>query len=853
MNNEISKPMKIKAFLGVESKLYPELTELNDYDILSNKNPKSKPVAVPDDPNRIIQSSIYSTIYTEFLNSQQFQDVSRPVGIDLTFNNMLATFNLKKVEAPNNFFSLINSIKLYFYLYKPLEVEQTMNELYSEFCDYINQLPYLSIDLVYSYFCDQEFTDTNMTFILMLAANVFGIDLFVFDKTIKKENNNVELLVLYKVTPIISKFKTDYIVLVVDDNKFNLILPNNHDPKLDINEIIMNNTMPGASNLTNSQQINNILPVQNQVLRSNLYQPALTNYFNSLIGTNRKQYGNTLEMFLFEHNLKKINVPGNGLCFINTIRLYFHLMINRTYSVEEIHTLYYHYFDDPLNLASLTQFDTDTTVYNETTVPMYLASYFLNGNFDNEFTDISISVAFQIFNISIVIIHRNVNTQINNGGIYWYEHIPTVNNHRDHYIFVLHDGNHYNLLLPKYYQVNAEIDFNNSIYEKQDIVTKIKYESNVKEIVEVINKTKKKGRKRGRKKALTTQEQRKRKRLYNQNKTVNKSTAFIKKNTNGKQYRKAFNETGLAINESHPRYKYFHVGKMNAQCAKCGAYNFEGERVDKGHFSICCKNGKVKLGPAMPVEKELQDLYLGTGTATVEQSQHFLENIRTYNNLFSMVSFAANLVQPPGGNNPATTFLKIHGQIRHRASTLEPNLGASPQFGQLYILDTNSAVNERENNPIAVNCRKDIIEKLTKIMDQNPLVTAYKTMKQRIDEEKLLFDARYKNKSKAPDFISELRMYINRKLQPGQNKHVYNDPTVDGEVNINKNDGQIACVFMGKNDVPVRRKLIVYPKHSPNNEIKILDFTHEDVDPMCYPLIFSGLSRGNFKKSSFLI
>jgi hypothetical protein len=74
---------------------------------------------------------------------------------------------------------------------------------------------------------------------------------------------------------------------------------------------------------------------------------------------------------------------------------------------------------------------------------------------------------------------------------------------------------------------------------------------------------------------------------------------------------------------------------------------------------------------------------------------------------------------------------------------------------------------------------------------------------------------------------------------------VYNDPTVDGEVNIGKKDGQIACVFMGPDDVPIRRKLIVYPKHSPNNEIKILDFTHEDVDPMCYPLIFSGLARGN--------
>lgn len=45
------------------------------------------------------------------------------------------------------------------------------------------------------------------------------------------------------------------------------------------------------------------------------------------------------------------------------------------------------------------------------------------------------------------------------------------------------------------------------------------------------------------------------------------------------------------------------------------------------------------------------------------------------------------------GNN--IRFLKLHGQIYHRASSLHPADGDHPQFAQLYMVDSDIALSER--------------------------------------------------------------------------------------------------------------------------------------------------------------
>ena len=138
---------------------------------------------------------------------------------------------------------------------------------------------------------------------------------------------------------------------------------------------------------------------------------------------------------------------------------------------------------------------------------------------------------------------------------------------------------------------------------------------------------------------------------------------------------------------------------MNVLCSKCGSLNFEGEKKQLGHFSICCHNGKINL-PAISWPEELNKLYMnGDGDIEIENlSKDFFPYIRNYNSSFAFASVSAKLA-PAYRNmkpNAATTFVKIHGQIYHRSSDLYPmNESDSEAFAQLYILDDELALKQR--------------------------------------------------------------------------------------------------------------------------------------------------------------
>ena len=107
-------------------------------------------------------------------------------------------------------------------------------------------------------------------------------------------------------------------------------------------------------------------------------------------------------------------------------------------------------------------------------------------------------------------------------------------------------------------------------------------------------------------------------------------------------------------------------------------------------FSICCQKGKVQLPFLQEPPKLLLDLLNGKDS----RSQHYLQNIRSYNSMFSFTSIGGNIQSSINDGSGPPQFI-LHGQNYHRIGSLLPNSGSSPKFAQLYIYDTQNEVSNR--------------------------------------------------------------------------------------------------------------------------------------------------------------
>lgn len=74
------------------------------------------------------------------------------------------------------------------------------------------------------------------------------------------------------------------------------------------------------------------------------------------------------------------------------------------------------------------------------------------------------------------------------------------------------------------------------------------------------------------------------------------------------------------------------------------------------------------------------------------ESRNFRANIRNYNAAFAMASWNAN-IQIHRGRGPQV--VTIHGQAYHATGPLLPQTGHTPQYAQLYIMDSRQALQER--------------------------------------------------------------------------------------------------------------------------------------------------------------
>lgn len=108
-------------------------------------------------------------------------------------------------------------------------------------------------------------------------------------------------------------------------------------------------------------------------------------------------------------------------------------------------------------------------------------------------------------------------------------------------------------------------------------------------------------------------------------------------------------------------------------------------------FTLCCREGKVELPYLNAPPELLKNLILKKDP----RSNDFIQNIRTYNMMFSFTSMGGRVTLNQG-HGPYS--FRLNGQNCHRIGTLMPSDGYIPKFSQLYIYDTE---NEEQNRILA--------------------------------------------------------------------------------------------------------------------------------------------------------
>ncbi|GJR69163.1 hypothetical protein Tco_0015228 [Tanacetum coccineum] len=179
-------------------------------------------------------------------------------------------------------------------------------------------------------------------------------------------------------------------------------------------------------------------------------------------------------------------------------------------------------------------------------------------------------------------------------------------------------------------------------------------------------------------------------------------------------------------NGTGPPSEYKAIGKCEHSYEHCGArFWFEecikhSPRRERLKYHRCCMAGRVVIH-TYQIYPEYINLLL--------RDRHFMENIRAYNQMFSMTSLGARVNDLVNVGRGPYVF-KISGQLYHWLCSLCLAKGDPPRFLKLYIYDTDNEVDNCKAHFGGDNsglCR-DIVEGLIEFLDNhNALVQLFRT------------------------------------------------------------------------------------------------------------------------------
>ena len=245
-----------------------------------------------------------------------------------------------------------------------------------------------------------------------------------------------------------------------------------------------------------------------------------------------------------------------------------------------------------------------------------------------------------------------------------------------------------------------------------------------------------------------------------------------------------------------------YLGEMNNECLICKALYFKCEMTTKKVFTKCCSAGATTLNFDFTVPELVQNLL----TMKHQYSKHFRENIRQYNSALSFASFGAQTVQQGHGRGPYC--FKIQGQIYHETQNLKPTAGCRRQYAQLYIIDTEEAVNERLKHPANKSLKRDLLIELDQLLRSTNKYAQTFNMLHELEE------------NETCDYV--IRFLKERNTDPRR----YNLPACN----------EIAVVFSDREgEPPFERDIEIHKKDGDHVKLSLIS---EHVDPMTYALLY---------------
>ncbi|XP_051156739.1 uncharacterized protein LOC127278862 [Leptopilina boulardi] len=173
-------------------------------------------------------------------------------------------------------------------------------------------------------------------------------------------------------------------------------------------------------------------------------------------------------------------------------------------------------------------------------------------------------------------------------------------------------------------------------------------------------------------------------------------------------------------------------------------------------------------------------------------------------------------LEVPKGNGPYV--FRIHGQVYHCTYSLHPNEKERRKYGQLYIIDSHEAVQERLNNKYNNKCLPKLLTEIDILLrDINPFAKAFKMMRD--------FEIEENERAESLNVpVRNIEMWIKRDRLLNQKQ--FNIPHCN----------EVAIIFVSEDgELPMERDICIHPKDSKSIPISSLS---ANVDPMTYPLMF---------------
>lgn len=282
----------------------------------------------------------------------------------------------------------------------------------------------------------------------------------------------------------------------------------------------------------------------------------------------------------------------------------------------------------------------------------------------------------------------------------------------------------------------------------------------------------------------------------------------VRAQNNGGQNVDSYKRALSMPNETEP----FKLGPMSEQCSACGAKHFKAEEtgnINRSLYKLCCHKGKVLLTNYTSSDY-LEALIRGIHSPDRElrkKSQNYLENIRSYNSAFAMVSSESHLDESVLGG---IYNFRIHNSFYHRIGTLLPTEDNSPKYAQIYLYDVNTATEQRLRNKANQNCDRTLMQEIALHLNEvNAYVRSFRTM---------------------ADIC----------LETGNNEDISMYIVLDKDSDIRRyNDAvttDVAAIFRAKDgEPPGERNMVIYSKLNGIRRVSVLE---PSLDPMAYPLLF---------------